>query len=48
MDLDNGIPLCGWHHGKAHDPRYTMTVLDSGEVRFRLRRRGMRISDRAA
>jgi hypothetical protein len=20
-DLDNGLPLCGWHHHKAHDPQ---------------------------
>ena len=37
-DLDNGLPLCGWHHRRAHDSRFDMTVLLSGEVRFRRRR----------
>ena len=37
-DLDNGLPLCGHHHRRAHDRRYVMTVLSSGEVRFRYRR----------
>jgi hypothetical protein len=36
----NGKPFCGFHHRRIHDPRYTATVLPSGEVRFRLRRRG--------
>lgn len=35
----NGKPLCGFHHQRIHDPRYTATVQPSGEVRFRLRRR---------
>lgn len=47
-DLDNAVPLCGWHHGRAHDPRYTWTMLETGEIRFRLERRPARISDRAA
>ena len=37
-DLDNGLPLCGHHHRRAHDRRYVMTILPSGEVRFRYRR----------
>jgi len=37
-DLDNGIPLCGWHHRRAHDGRYDLTRLSSGEVRYRRRR----------
>ncbi|GHJ57730.1 hypothetical protein NOK12_02490 [Nocardioides sp. OK12] len=24
-DLDNGIPLCSWHHHRAHDPRWHLT-----------------------
>ncbi len=36
-DLANGLPLCGHHHRRAHDRRYTMRVLPSGEVRFRYR-----------
>lgn len=37
-DLGNGIPLCGWHHRRAHDARYDLTRLASGEVRYRRRR----------
>jgi hypothetical protein len=37
-DLDNALPLCGHHHRRAHDRRYDMTVLPSGEVRYRYRR----------
>jgi hypothetical protein len=33
--LANGIPLCGWHHHRAHDPTYHIRYLDTGEVRFR-------------
>jgi len=33
--LKNGIPLCGWHHHRAHDPTYHVRYLESGEVRFR-------------
>jgi len=33
--LENGIPLCGWHHHRAHDPTYYVRYLESGEVRFR-------------
>jgi hypothetical protein len=34
----NGIPLCPWHHRRAHDSRFDLTVLPSGEVRFKRRR----------
>ena len=34
-DLDNAIPLCGWHHRRAHDPDYQHTTLPTGEVRYR-------------
>ena len=37
-DLDNGVPLCGWHHRRAHDDRFDLTRLPSGEVRYRPRR----------
>jgi hypothetical protein len=36
-DLDNALPLCGWHHRRAHDTRYDLRRLTSGEVRFRRR-----------
>ncbi len=37
-DLANALPLCGWHHRRAHDGAYDMRTLPSGEVRFRRRR----------
>lgn len=37
-DLENGVPLCGWHHRRAHDERYAVTRTAAGEVRFRYRR----------
>ncbi|MDF2746355.1 MAG: hypothetical protein K0S98_639 [Propionibacteriaceae bacterium] len=33
-DLDNGIPLCGFHHRRAHDPRWDLSQ-DAGEWRYR-------------
>jgi hypothetical protein len=33
--LDNALPLCGHHHRRAHDARYTVRHLDTGELRFR-------------
>ena len=33
-----GIPLCGWHHRRAHDGNYDMRRLTTGEVRYRRRR----------
>jgi hypothetical protein len=36
--LDNALPLCGFHHRRAHDSRFDMRCLASGEVRFRRRR----------
>ncbi len=33
-----GIPLCGWHHRRAHDQAYDLRRLPSGEVRYRRRR----------
>jgi hypothetical protein len=37
--LDNTLPLCGHHHRRAHDRAFDLIDLDSGEVRFRRRRR---------
>ena len=37
-DLGNALPLCGWHDRRAHDARYDLTRLASGEVRYRRRR----------
>ncbi len=34
-DLDNAIPVCGWHHQRAHDPDYAHTILPTGEIRYR-------------
>ena len=36
--LENGIPLCGHHHRRAHDDRFTLLILPTGEARFRRRR----------
>jgi hypothetical protein len=33
--LHNAVPLCWHHHRRAHDPRYRIRYLDTGEVRFR-------------
>ncbi|MGH8968267.1 MAG: DUF222 domain-containing protein, partial [Actinomycetes bacterium] len=35
--LSNALPLCGFHHRRAHDDTYTTRRLPSGEVRFRRR-----------
>jgi hypothetical protein len=37
-DLDNAVPLCGFHHRRAHDPRFDLTRLATGEVRYHRRR----------
>jgi hypothetical protein len=37
-DLDNALPLCGFHHRRAHDRAFDLSRLPSGEVRFRCRR----------
>ena len=34
----NSVPLCGWHHHRAHDGRFDVTYQLSGEVRFHRRR----------
>jgi hypothetical protein len=33
--LANGIPLCGWHHHRAHDPTYHVRYLETGEIRLK-------------
>jgi hypothetical protein len=35
--LANSVPLCGPHHRCAHDGRFDLTYLPSGEVRYRRR-----------
>ena len=35
--VDNGILLCGYHHHRAHDPRYTTHRLPNGDLRFHRR-----------
>jgi hypothetical protein len=37
-DLTNALPLCGWHHRRAHDDVFDMKKVPSGEVRFTRRR----------
>ena len=33
-NLDHGGLLCGHHHRRAHDPRYTVQRLGTGKLRF--------------
>jgi hypothetical protein len=37
-DIDNGLPLCGYHHRRAHDDRWDLRCHSSGEYRFHRRR----------
>ena len=37
-NLKDGALLCGFHHQRAHDPRYEMTKMASGDYRFHWRR----------
>jgi hypothetical protein len=37
--MDNARPLCGYHHRRAHDTRFSVRYLAGGEVRFTRRRR---------
>lgn len=38
-DIDNGIPLCGWHHQRAHDPGFRLVRNpDDGPLAWRLLR----------
>jgi hypothetical protein len=34
-DIENALPLCGWHHRRVHDSRYRHRTLASGQIRFR-------------
>ena len=36
-DLDNGLPLCGYHHRRAHDDRWDLRRHPSGDYRFHRR-----------
>ena len=36
-DLDESALLCPFHHHLAHDPRYTLTRLPNGDLRFHRR-----------
>jgi hypothetical protein len=36
-DLDNGIPLCGFHHNRAHEGRWDLRRHSGGEWRFHRR-----------
>jgi Domain of unknown function (DUF222)/HNH endonuclease len=38
-DLDNAVPFCGHHHRRAHDDNYDTKYLETGEARFRRRRK---------
>ena len=35
--INNAIPLCGHHHRRAHDNRYNLHILPTGEARYRRR-----------
>jgi hypothetical protein len=37
-DLDNGLPLCGHHHRRAHDTRFDLRRRSDGEWAFHRRR----------
>ncbi|KQY63612.1 hypothetical protein [Nocardioides sp. Root140] len=36
-DTKDGKLLCSWHHHRAHDDTYDMTLMANGDVRFRKR-----------
>lgn len=36
--VDDGVLLCGFHHHRAHDRTYDMTVHANGDIRFHRRR----------
>lgn len=36
--VENGVPLCGHHHRRAHDERFSWSLTPEGEIRFRRRR----------
>jgi hypothetical protein len=47
-DLANAVPLCGFHHRRAHDRRFDPLTLPTGDVRFERRRRGSSAHQRNA
>jgi hypothetical protein len=40
--------VCGYHHRRAHDPRYTVEYLPTGEIRYRYRRHWRRTTTTSA
>jgi hypothetical protein len=36
-DLDHGVLLCSFHHHRAHEPRYDLTRMPSGDFRYHRR-----------
>ncbi len=36
-DIEDGALLCSWHHHRAHDTDYLVSLLPNGDVRFRRR-----------
>jgi hypothetical protein len=36
-DLDQGVLLCSFHHHRAHDPRYHLTRMPNGDLRYHRR-----------
>jgi hypothetical protein len=36
-NIENALPLCGWHHRRVHDTRYRHCTLADGRIRFRRR-----------
>ena len=36
-DLDNALPLCGYHHRRAHDPQFDLRQHATGDWRFHRR-----------
>lgn len=37
-DLDNALPLCGFHHRRAHDDQFDLRRTPTGDLRFHRRR----------
>lgn len=43
-DLDNAIPLCGWHHRRIHDDRYDWQRQPDGSIQFQRHWRRRRVA----
>jgi hypothetical protein len=41
-DLANALPLCGWHHRRAHEDQWDLQRSPAGDWRFHRRRRRRR------